>query len=130
MELFPQGGFAGAGSGTENKIDVRLEAGITDVWDPDNPTASGGRSEVVSDGGINILSKDQSKIRADSGGFSVAFAVAKKGGQKALGLGLAGAKAINEIGFNGGHSQISHIKNADVRTHTQLISSAESGVLA
>ena len=37
----PTGALAGAGSGTENKIDVRLDAGITDVLDPGNPSEIG-----------------------------------------------------------------------------------------
>ncbi|MEE2935726.1 MAG: hypothetical protein VYA84_06995, partial [Planctomycetota bacterium] len=119
----PAGALAGAGSGTENKIDVRLDAGITDVLDPGNPSGFGDPSEVISGGEINILSKDQSKIRAESGGFSLAAAGAP---ENAFGVGLSGAKAINEIGLNGGHRQTSYIKNAEVRTHAGLISKAEN----
>ena len=114
------GGLAGAGSGTNNEVDIRVEAYINDS---DGDIATPG---VKAGGTVTVEASDDTHIRADAGGFAVAIA-ANLGGGTGAGTAAVGASvANNKIGKGAGHWAKAYIDSSEVEASGTVTVAATS----
>ncbi len=120
------GALAGAGSAATNTVDNTVAAYIKDSGDSMNPGVLAGTT-------ITLGASDDSKVRADSGGFAIALGAATSDGT-AISAAVGAGITINEIGEGGGHSVKAFIENSTVEAGGNIglsaISTAEVEALS
>ncbi len=100
------GALAGAGSGTRNQIDNKIQAFIKN-------SQGANKGVTATAGGVSVSARDDASIRADSGGIAIALA-GSADDSPAGGFAAGVSVSLNNIGTGSGHVVAAFIDNASV----------------